>query len=167
MTKPLTVREEIAVLIEAAGEAGITSQEILGFFPQQRNGASANLSTLYQEGGYRREPLPGVRAFRYFRDPGAPPKERVARPRKQTEAGARAECTILRERIAELEAWQADALKRFPQLAVPPLVIRAREIVAQEYREQNDPHGAQDTLAGKRDHTVMLKAVVRSLELTA
>jgi hypothetical protein len=168
MTKPIGLREQVKILI--AEQPGISSKEIAEFFTELKNHesqVSAALSVLYGEGGYRRERAAGQRSFRYWPDAEAGPQPVVTKARKQTEAGAHAECAILRERIAELEAWQAEALKRFPDLAVAPTIITAREIVAKRLKANGDANGALDVQAGRRDHTPIMQAAVDALEWAA
>lgn len=164
MPKKGIVRPEVARIIKEL--PGITAAEIAEFIPgQTADTISAALSVMYRRGGYRRE-QEGY-GYRYWCDDSAPPPVVPRKVNTQTEAGARAECVLLREKVAELEAWKADAIARFPTLAVPPLVLKAREIVAEEYRASGDTCGAKEAVEGKRDHTMLIKAVVRSLELAA
>lgn len=167
MSKPIGLREQVKILI--AEQPGISSKEIAEFFTELKNHesqVSAVLSHLYGEGGYRRERTAGERSFRYWPDPDAKPQP-IPHKGKQTEVGAAVDLVALREEVVELRAWKADAIARFPALAVPPLVLKARQVVADQLRDCSDPEGAKAVLAGNRDHTTLLKAVVRALELTA
>lgn len=69
----------------------------------------------------------------------------------------------LRARVAELEAWQADALRRFPDLAVPEIVVRAQRIAANAVREKN-PDMAEAILAGQRNDSPIMLATIAALE---
>lgn len=70
----------------------------------------------------------------------------------------------LTARVAELEQWQAEAMLRYPDLAVSPIVIEARKIVAEQFQARHDTHAAEDVLAGRKDESTIVKAVVAALE---
>lgn len=91
------------------------------------------------------------------------PKPRVGKIRKPSAAGYEVRLQALQVRISELEQWRNDAIIRYPDLAVPDVVLRARKIVAEQL-ESHDAHGKAETLAGRRDHTMLIKAVVAALE---
>lgn len=168
MTKPIGLREQVKILI--GEKPGISSNEIAEFFTELTNyqsQVSAALSVLYGAGGYRRERAPGSRAFRYWPDASASPQPVVTKPRKQTEAGASHECEQLRAKVSELEEWKADAIRRFPDLAVEPVVVQARQIVAKRLRTNGDQSGAAAVLAGSRDNTPIMQATVDALEFAA
>jgi len=66
--------------------------------------------------------------------------------------------------IATLEAWKADAIKRFPDLAVDPAIITARKKVAALYRADGDNMKASAVIAGQHDHTPIMRAVASVIE---
>ena len=107
------------------------------------------------------------RLLRYAR----PLSERVpSRWHKRTSAPARSVTTApevvpqsARDRIAELEAWKAAAIARYPDLAVAPEVLEARNLVADMLREDGDKLGAAEVLAGRRDHTPLVRVTLRAL----
>lgn len=70
----------------------------------------------------------------------------------------------LRAQVRELEAWKADALKRFPDLAVSELVRKARDIVADEVLVCGDTKSADDIRAGRRDTALPMRLVIKMLE---
>ncbi len=96
--------------------------------------------------------------------------EGVAKPpmpkRKVIACNTTSSVTIepLRKQIAELEAWKAEAIARYPDLAVPPLVKRARQLVAEMLRSSNDHGLAGQVVAGTKDGTMMMRVCVAALE---
>ena len=92
------------------------------------------------------------------------PKLKLVKP---TEAGLQAQLETLREQVAELKVWKDAAIARYPDLGVPPEVLRARAIVAKVMKESDDREGARDVELGKRDKTMILRAVLASLEEAA
>lgn len=176
MTK-MTMREQLAYLI--AEKPGISSTELAEFFvdfPSYKASVAGMLSTMYAQGGYRREKdanwkrpdkARGARApYCYWRDAEARP-EPFRNASHQTANGRDHEKGELLAQIAELKLWQAQAIERYPALKVPPLVLKAREIVAAQLRECDDIGGARHVEAGERDSTAIIKAVVRTLEMMA
>lgn len=67
----------------------------------------------------------------------------------------------LKARIAELEAWKADAIARFPDLATDPVVLEARKIAAAEF--DTDPAMRDAILAGRKDECAIMRAVTAAL----
>lgn len=70
----------------------------------------------------------------------------------------------LRARVAELEAWKADAIQRYPDLAVPPLLKKARDIVAAELRASDDINQAERVELGHCDTTLPVRVALKMLE---
>lgn len=168
MPSSFSLQDEIKTLLKDEAD-GLSTQQIAEFFPDRPyNTISAAISTIYALGGYRRERVPGSLAYRYWCDPSVPPAPpREIKLRVPTATGLQARLDEATAKIAELEEWKADAIKRFPDLAVPPLVITAREIVAKRLKANGDPNGAHDVLAGRRDHTPLVQATVDALEWAA
>lgn len=69
----------------------------------------------------------------------------------------------LRGKIAELEAWKASAIARYPDLGVDPDVLAARKIVHKMLIESHERNLAADVIAGKKDETMLVRAVVAAL----
>ena len=120
-----------------------------------------------------REQLPHPsKAFAYRWQEGAKPQPLITRQRrdatkKPTPAGIEARLAAALDTIAELEAWKADAMRRFPGLSVPATVLRAREIVAKRLAANGDRDGSQEVLKGHRDHTILIQSTVDALEWAA
>lgn len=97
---------------------------------------------------------------------GANPTPNVVRMKRKapTEAGLNMQIKDLNERIAELEAWKRDAIARYPDLAVEPVVLKARKIVADEVRAGGDAALADHILRGLKDETLMMRVTIKALE---
>lgn len=95
---------------------------------------------------------------------GRAPKPTPMKRKKPTNAGYEARIAAFQVQIAELEAWKADAIARFPDLAVPPVTIRARRLVAAEVRAGGDNALADQIIAGLKDTTLMVRVAVKALE---
>lgn len=130
--------------------------------------------TLYEEGHFERElgqytsgRANGRRPYVYWIAETQTPHVRTVQPRKHkvpTEAGLQAQISSLQARISELEQWRLAAIERYPDLLVPDVVIQARKIVAEQFKETGDHGGVQQVLAGHRDTTMLMKAVISALE---
>lgn len=94
---------------------------------------------------------------------GKPPESK----RKVTEPSLTALRTQIEQLVAtitELAAWKDDAIRRYPDLAVAPVVIKARKLVAEEVRAGGDKHLADEILAGHKDSTLMVRVTIKALE---
>ena len=70
----------------------------------------------------------------------------------------------LQAEIAQLRQWKAEAILKYPDLGVEPVVIKARSIIADILRKKGDAAGANATLRGFRDNTTLIEAVVAAME---
>lgn len=59
--------------------------------------------------------------------------------------------------------WKADAIARYPDLAVDPVVLKARQMVAAEIGD-SDKASRDAVLAGQRDGTLQMRVAVKLLE---
>lgn len=85
--------------------------------------------------------------------------------RKQpTEAALRLQIDELNEQVASLEEWKREAIRRHPELAVKPVVLQARALVAAELKASGDVSLAAQVERGDRDETLMMRVAVRALE---
>ena len=80
-----------------------------------------------------------------------------------TPVGYTAQINALKKQIAEMEQWKADALQRYPDLAVAPIVLRARKIVASELAS-SDPALAEQVRRGQKDTSLMMRVTITALE---
>lgn len=69
----------------------------------------------------------------------------------------------LRNQVAALETWKTEAIARYPDLAVDPIILKARNIVAEEL-DASDRDAAAQVRAGKRDGVLAMRLVVKMLE---
>lgn len=107
----------------------------------------------------------GYKQRTYAVNPNYTPKQRhIQTPVKPTEAGFNARIEELHAKLAELESWKADAIARFPDLAVPPLVLTARKLAADEVRAGGDSALANQIMAGQKDGTMLVRVTLKALE---
>lgn len=76
----------------------------------------------------------------------------------------KAQIAELKAQIAELEAWREAAVTRYPDLAVPPIVLRARTLVAEEVAAGGDYTLADQIKRGLKDATLMVRVAIKALE---
>lgn len=69
---------------------------------------------------------------------------------------------FLRARIRELEAWKADAISRFPELGVDPIVLEARKMVIAQLSPA-EKHLANEIRAGHNDETLVMRVAIEAL----
>lgn len=81
-----------------------------------------------------------------------------------TDAGLNARIEELKREVQELKAWKNDALERFPELAVPPLLLRARKFAADEARSSGDNQLATSIMCGHKDNTLLVRVALKVLE---
>lgn len=91
------------------------------------------------------------------------PTPRVRRS-KPTTAGYEARIKELEAKVADLTQWRANALERYPDLGVEPVVLKARKLVATEVRAGGDNNLADEILAGRKDTTLMVRVAIKALE---
>lgn len=105
-------------------------------------------------------------ASKYVLNPSPNPTLNVIKMKRRvpTEVGVNAQMQELKARIAELEAWKRDAIARYPDLAVAPVVLKARKIVADEVRAGGDRALADHIMAGHKDDTLMVRVTIKALE---
>lgn len=101
--------------------------------------------------------------YAYSPNPNPAPAPAAAQPKmkrkKPTEAGLQATVSLLREQVAELEAWKADAIRRHPDLAVSPVVLKARALAARKF-----PDKANEIHSGRMDDKPLIQVIVEALE---
>lgn len=170
----MTKSEIAAQIIEVVKEMpGLTTSEISSLMPHANKSTVgyymhrlAKQGIIYEVGkkssggGSGRRRNVAVYAFSDNPQPVAVPVKRKA----PTEAALHIHIKELKAQIAELETWKADALSRYPDLAVDPVVLRARKLVADEVRAGGDKALAEQILAGRKDDTLMVRVTVKALE---
>ena len=81
-----------------------------------------------------------------------------------SEAALHMQVKQLQEQIEVLFRWKADAIARHPDLAVAPLVLKARKLVAAELRASGDASLAHHVERGQKDDTLMMRVTIKALE---
>ena len=81
------------------------------------------------------------------------------RAKKKPPTDVAVKISQLEARITELEMWKMEAIERYPDLAVDPLTMRAREIVASKL----DAKQAAEVRAGRKDDCPIMLAVKEAL----
>ncbi len=69
----------------------------------------------------------------------------------------------LRAERDELEEWKQAAILRYPSLDVDPLLLKARELLAAQAKEDGNDALVADILKGNKDGTIALRAIVKLL----
>ncbi|TXH12715.1 MAG: hypothetical protein E6R03_12365 [Hyphomicrobiaceae bacterium] len=168
----MTIQSEVEEVVREMGP--VTAMEVIQLMPHAtRQQVYARLNALEAQGKISSEKIPDpkddrrkVNRYSY----GGKPRE--AKPRKAKAPTNQAQVINaggLLAKIAELEAWKgaagclADAIARFPDLAVDPDTIRARDIIHKMLIDSGDRNLAADVLAGKKDETMLVRACVAAL----
>lgn len=123
------------------------------------------LSKLTAKGEVLRE-LRGPQAFGTGRSPYVyrfnptptplPAKLKLVGP---TPAGLQVQLQELKAQVRELQQWKNDATVRYPDLAVDPLVLKARKIAAARL----EGVARDDVLAGRKDKCPIMLATIDAL----
>lgn len=161
-----SITEEIYEIIREI--PGSTSAEIVTLMPHvNKQSIYSRVNMAHTQGHIRREKVDG--SYRFYMVEGQPVPVVKARKRPKildayNHAQNQAKVDSLNAQIAELQAWKADAIARFPVLGVDPAVLRARDIVAKVLRERNDGASAKEVQEGRRDGSAVIAAVLAALE---
>lgn len=163
-----TVTNEVLEVIRVM--PGLNSGQILELMPHvKRKDIDRIVNRLYVSGRITRQPGPIARNGQpanvfFISDTGKPPMRQYV---GKNGTPADAVFADMKKRVAELEQWKVDAIARFPDLAVDPIVIRARKIVAAELRatgEAGDCKFADEVMLGRRDSGLSMRLVIKMLE---
>lgn len=155
----------------------ITTNEIVDLIPEcTRVTLQSTISKLHKRGILMQGPYKvdtrgdGMKySFRtYAVNPSAVKKLLAPKKPKQasvlTDAGLNARLEELKAKVQELETWKEQAIERFPDLAVAPLLLKARKIVAEETRASGDGILANHIMAGHKDATMLVRVTLKALE---
>jgi hypothetical protein len=151
--------EQIMEIVKAI--PGSRLSEITTLVDFRRESVSARLTQLKREGRVRYED------GKYYPGDGKPqpiitkklrmPKEKVENlTLKQTLDAAL-------EQVANLQAWQEFAIKRYPDLAVKPEIMAARKIAQEYYEQRGDKQKASDIRAGKHDDAPFMHMILAAM----
>lgn len=173
------VKQEVYEIVQAM--PGVTSGEVVELMPHvKKQSVYAALNVAFTMGLMTRDgrpakwhwvegkPVPPVRGIK----PSSRPKWDVCVP--NSVENSYTEAQILRSgeavlgrtnaELIELRQWKADAIARYPDLAVDPLVLKARRIVAQTLRDSGDANMAEVVERGTMDHKPLMKVALAALE---
>lgn len=170
------VRHNIIEAVKAL--PGITSPEIVELTGMKRQEVTHHLAVMTAEGLLERvtkmrtpNGKSGRRTmFAYsisqnpFPQPTVVVKPKVKAPTENVEAALRARISDLSAKLAEAEQWREDAIRRYPDLAVDPLVLKARKIVADIYRNKLDTTRESDAMAGRLDKSPIMEVALAALQ---
>lgn len=167
MTRTMTA--EIIEIIEAM--PGISSKQINELMPHVSiMKVSATLHSLYFQGKVLRERHKqpsgvGRDYYTYTMNPNPKPvaKERKDKPPVPTESALQVRVAELEAKLAELTQWKREAIARFPDLDVDPIVLQAREIVAADLEAHNDTTLAQAVRQGQKDGILPMRVTIAAL----
>lgn len=171
-TNKTNTREEVLEVIKAM--PGCTTSEIVELMPHASHSAvCCMVHNLKREGRIRegdkksfvkKNGAGGKLGTYFFVDGPAAPAPRVMKRNTPTASGYEVRLAEKDEKIRELEAWKDAAIKRYPDLAVPPVTLKARKIVADELRAGGDPVLADQVMKGFKDNTLMVRVTIKALE---
>jgi len=167
-----SVKAELREVI--ANLPGITLPDIRELMPHVNTSTlTARLQALYLEGEVLRQKVPPTEAIRgrkymyaYSINPDPKPVAHTTRNNTPSAAAYEDRIAKLKERIAELEAWRAGAIQRYPDLDVDPVILEARKIVAEEL-QATDSVMAKSVLAGQKDNILPMRVTIAALNRAA
>lgn len=82
-------------------------------------------------------------------------------PKRQ---GYKGIANALKDQVAELQRWKANAIKQYPDLAVPSSVLKARKVVADEVAATGDSALADQIRRGDQDNSLMMRVTIKVME---
>ena len=154
-----TTYEEIYNMLSSF-EEGLTSHELKLLLGADKiyGNPSAYLSHMVKEGlaykkGYRPNPDTNMKMTVYFTN-GKPFSERKSMVKKSKR---------LDQELIDLRTWKKNAIARFPELAIDPIVAKAREQVAKIYRDDGNDQKAQMVESGEMDEGDAMKVAISML----
>ena len=101
---------------------------------------------------------------KYEVNPEGKPPESKREVTEPSLTALRAQSELLVATITELAAWKDDAIRRYPDLAVDPTVLKARKLAAQEVRAGGDHTLADQIVQGRKDDTLLMRVTIKALE---
>jgi len=82
-------------------------------------------------------------------------------PKRQ---GYKGIANALKDQVAELQRWKANAIRQYPDLAVPSSVLKARKVVADEVAATGDSALADQIRRGDQDNSLMMRVTIKVME---
>lgn len=159
--KQVITDKELLLLVET--QPGITATQVAEFYDVGTAQANARLRRLFNEGKLARKDISpkGIRGinYGYALSNGEAPSPRPLKRSTPTENGWKARYNEALVEVDRLKEWQAEALRRYPDLAVPDVVFRARQIVAKAA-----PEHRAEALDGRLDKKPIMLVTIAALE---
>ena len=157
-----------AVLEHIRQNPGVTSLNITADLNIPQGTSTSALCSLVEKGLVDRQKIPNSNGtYAYF----IAQRSSEAKPTSTIEdcnayiATLEHRLTMLEQEVAELEAWKAAAITAHPDLVpVDPLLMKAREICAQQALQKGDSGLAADYIAGRFDDVAIMRAVLEALQ---
>lgn len=152
---------------------GLTSTEVAALMPHANKATVASMVFILKKAGYIKESGKKLESRRNGNPMSIPvysisdnPAPNVVKMKRTapTEQALHVQIKELNATISELVAWKTNAIARYPDLAVDPVVLKARKLVAEEVRAGGDNHLANEIIAGHKDSTLMVRVAIKALE---
>ena len=153
--------EQILEIVKAM--PGSRLNEISALVDFRRQSVSARLSELKRKGQVRHEPN-GT----YYIGDGTPPKAVIPKklrmkPEKVEKITMGQKLDILEQEVAELLEWKAEAIRRYPDLAVSKELLAARQVAIDYYSKLNDQQKIKEIRTGKLDETPLIQVALLAM----
>lgn len=165
-------REEVLEIVREL--PGVMFKDIAALMPHRsKSSVSAMLATMHNTGELHRDlvtvgkmPFGGDRkSYAYRINPdGVKVKTRKVRLKTPTTPALEARVRELEADLRVLERWKADAIARFPDLDVDPVVLDARKIVAAEIEASGDKALAAAVRSGSKDTILPMRVTIAALQ---
>lgn len=149
---------------------GLTTSDVIDLMPHVPRGTVASsLNSLCAQGKVLRATKPregkygraNVAIYTINPTPKPPIKQRkITTP---TPTALEAQLSEARAKVAELTLWKENAIHRYPDLDVDPVVLEARKIVAAELDAMSDHALAEQVRSGKKDNILPMRVTVAAL----
>ena len=171
MSKASDTREEVLEILRAM--PGATAVDVYDLMPHSSKAVVSGMLHYLKKTGQiitdsksAAKVSGGVRRMLQYRISDNPvplaPKIKTKQP---TEAGLQARLDEAHGKIVVLQLWKEEAIRRFPDLAVPPALLKARQLVADEFRNGGDKLIADEIIAGHKDNIVPIRVALKALEV--
>jgi len=162
----MSTKYEQAFNVFATFPEGLTCFEFEQLLDDPRS-TSKMLSLFWQEGlaekGAKRvNPKTGIAHLSYI-PTGVPFSQRITR----TQIASSRKSDRADNELIELRQWKAEAIKRFPELGLDPLVKKARSTVADIFRREGNQTKAALIESGELDDGDTMRAVLSVLRNAA
>lgn len=145
-----TQDEQILEVIRAM--PGVTNKETVELTGIAYGNVTARMSVMRKRG------LVKTKENRHYLGDGKPTVPPKLKMKKSTKAELR--ITELEELVVSLTAKLAEAIAKYPDLAIKPKVLEARKIVADVFNRKGDKQKAHEALTGKLDESPIMEVAL-------